>query len=478
MKKLISLVLCAVLALCLAVPAAAFTDVTDSDWYAEAVEYCRVNGYMDGLPGGVFDPNGGVTRAQLVTTLWRLAGKRAATAGSGFSDVSNGAWYADAVRWAVAKGITDGTGEGRFSPDAPVTREMMATFFYRFAGQPAGAGEDFADQSEISSWAREAVRWTAGAGLMKGVGGGVFDPKKPANRAALARTIMNFSENVMGKTVASELDAMCAPVGIARSDDGALWITDAFNKVVWRIADGKTVRVAGAETVPDMSGAPRGGYLDGAAVSARFASPWAIAPFLEGWAISDPENNVVRVLRDGNVWTANIEGYDYPTGIAADGEGNLFIANTHSGNVILLSPSGGVTKVAEGLDNPMGLCFADGVLYIAEAGARRVVKLENGAISLVAGSGEEDDSDGPAAEAGFFSPQAVAVGPDGSVYVSDTVGGAVRRVKDGVVTTVLAAPDPMASEVWPMAPMGLLVDGSLLYVCDRYARKLITVPIG
>ena len=478
MKKLIAIFLCALLALSLALPAAAYTDVTPGDWYAEAVEYCRVNGYMDGLPGGAFDPNGGVTRAQLVTVLWRLAGKPDASVGAAFSDVAESAWYSGAVRWAVGAGVTDGTGEGLFSPDAPVTREMLATFFYRFAGRPVSTGEDFADHSLISSWARDAARWAGSAGLMQGVGGGVFDPKTQATRAALARTIMNYSENVMGKTIASDLDAMCAPVGIARAEDGSLWITDGFNKVVWRVGDGKVVRVAGAETVPDLSGVPRGGYADGAAVAALFQSPWALAPFMDGWAISDPENNVVRVLRDGVVWTANIDDYDYPTGLAADGNGNLFIANTRAGNVILLTPTGGVTKVADDLESPMGLCYADGVLYIAETGARRIVKLEYGAVSLVAGSGEEDDADGPAAEAAFFSPQAVALGADGSLYVSDTVGGAVRRVKDGVVTTVLAAPDPMSGEVWPMAPLGLLVDGTLLYVCDRYARKLLAVPLA
>ncbi len=478
MKKLIVFALCAALALGLAAPAAAYTDVTPGAWYAEAVEYCQVNGYMDGLPGGVFDPYGGVSRAQLVTVLWRLAGKPEAVRGGGFSDVADGSWYDDAVGWAVKMGVTDGTGDGRFSPDAPVTREMLATFFYRFAGRPVVTADDFTDQGAISDWAQDAAHWAGSAGLMQGVGEGRFDPKTQATRAALAQTIMNYSENIMGRTIANELDAMCAPVGIARAGDGALWITDGFNKVVWRMAGGKIVRVAGAETVPDVNGVPRGGYYDGAAVAALFGSPWAIAPFLEGWAISDPENNIVRVLRDGVVWTANIEGYDYPTGLAADGKGNLFIANTHSGEILLLTPDGVVTKAAEGLDSPMGLCYENGVLYIAETGARRVLKLENGALTLVAGSGEEDDSDGPAAEAGFFAPQAVAVGPDGSVYVSDRVGGTVRRVRDGVVTTVLAAPDPMSQDVWPAAPTGLLVDGTLLYVCDRFAHKLITVSLA
>ena len=181
------------------------------------------------------------------------------------------------------------------------------------------------------------------------------------------------------------------------------------------------------------------------------------------------------ILRDGSVATANGLDYDYPTGLAADGEGRLYIANTHAGEILLVTPEGEYTKVAEGLDNPMGLCFRDGVLYIAETGARRILKLADGELTLVAGSGLEGGADGAAAEASFFAPEGVAVADDGSIYVSDAVGAAVRRIKRGVVTTVLEVEDPLNPPPFPMSPVGLLADGAKLYVCDRYAMKLVVL---
>ena len=475
MKKLLVFALVAVLALALCVPAAAFLDVAEDAWYAEAVEYCLQRGWMDGMPGSVFIPDGGVTRAQLVTTLWRLAGKPAAARSSYFSDVKSGAWYDDAVRWAVAQGITDGVGDGHFAPDRGVTREMLATFFYRFAGQPKPTGaDDFADQSAISDWAQQAVRWAAGAGLMRGVGGGAFDPKTEASRAALAQTLMNYDRHSGAAAAAYETAALpvgCLPTGLARGADGALYVADGFHKALWRVADGRAERAAGAESPADAAGTPVGGYLDGPADKALFASPWAVAPFLDGWAVSDPENNVVRVLRDGVVQTANLDGYDYPTGLAADGDGRLYIANTHAGEVLCVTPEGQVTKAATGLDEPTGLCYADGALYIAETGARRVLKLTGGAVTVVAGAGA-------AAEADFAAPMGLAVGADGSVYVADSAAGTVYRVRDGVVTTVAAQADPQNMQLFPAAPLGLLAEGGTLWVCDRFAGVLFAVPLA
>ena len=133
--------------------------------------------------------------------------------------------------------------------------------------------------------------------------------------------------------------------------------------------------------------------------------------------------------------------------------------------------------MATGLENPMGLCFADGALYIAETGARRVVKLADGSATLVAGSGAEGELDGPAAEATFFAPEGVAVGADGSVYIADAVGAAVRKVTDGAVTTVLTQEDPLILTPFPASPIGLLLDGETLYVCDRYARRLVPLTL-
>ena len=483
-KQLLTLLLVAMLALSLCVPAAAFSDVAPGAWYAPAVDYCVANGLMDGMGGDAFVPNGTVTRAQLVTTLWRLAGRPTYVLGGGtFSDVPDGAWYANAVHWAVAAAITNGTGNGRFSPDAQVTREMMATFFYRYAGMPAAAaGAPFTDQNAISDWAQTATNWAAGVGLMQGVGGGMFDPKTLATRAALAQTLMNYGglniSPILQDNGVNLLSLFCAPTDVIRGADGALYVADTYNKAVWRLIDGRMERIAGADSPHDISDTPVGGYLDGNADQALFASTWAIAPFLNGLAISDPENNVVRVLQEGVVWTANIDGYAYPTGLAADGKGNLYIANTHAGEILLVTPEGKVTKAATGLDNPMGLCYANGTLYIAETGARRVMQLRNGTLSRFAGSGTEGGADGPAMSASFVTPMALTVGTDGSVYVSDPAAATVRCVRNGSVTTVLQQEDPLNLDVFPMYPLGLLAEGTTLYVCDRFLRELSPFTIG
>ena len=480
MKRLFTFVLCAVLALALCAPAAAFSDVAEGMWYTKAVNYCEANGLMNGFPDGTFRPTASVTRAQLVTTLWRCAGEPETEgdqpengSASGFTDVADSAWYAPAVAWAVAAGITDGTGQGLFSPDRPVTREMLATFFYRYAGTPEAEADDFADQAEIAGWAQTGTIWAKASGLMQGVGNNVFDPKTEASRAVLAQTLMNY----IAWTEKFALADGCAPVDVAKGEDGALYITDSFHKAIWMVTYDGSTRVAGMETAKDINGVPTGGYLDGEAGIAMFQSPWGIAPFLGGWAISDPENNAVRVLRDGAVATANGIDFNYPTGLAADDEGRLYVANTHAGEILLVTPEGEATAVLSGLDSPMGLCWQGGALYIAETGARKILKLEGGTLTVVAGSGKEGSEDGPAKTASFVAPEGVAVAEDGTLYVTDAVGATVRRVKDGVVTTLLYQKGSKLLEPWPVAPVGVLVDGGTLYVCDRYAGKILVMTI-
>ena len=159
--------------------------------------------------------------------------------------------------------------------------------------------------------------------------------------------------------------------------------------------------------------------------------------------------------------------FDNPTGLAADEEGNLYASDTSKGAVRRISSEGKVTTVAKDLEDPMGLCWKDGVLYIAE-------KLQSGKLEAVAGSGVTGFVDGSVEQAVFASPQAIAVADDGTIYVSDTGNSAVRKIKDGQVTTLLAR-DRTSLINSPVSPVGLLAVGQDLYICDNFARKVIRV---
>lgn len=462
MKKLLSIALCAVLALsALCAPAAAYSDVDAAAWYAPAVDYCTEQGLMNGVGDGVFDPEGPVTRAQMATTLWRLAGKPAAAAPENFADVASDAWYAEAVLWAAERGVTDGVGGKLFAPDDALTREQLVTFFYRFAGKPAAAGEGFADQAEISGWAQDAALWARSAGLMQGRGEGRFVPAAGVTRAELAQVLKNYAGTA--EPGERRMPANSAPTDAVRDSDGALLVTDSYYKVVWRVTEDDCTVFAGYITLTDAGEEPYGGYLDAEAEKALFASPWAIAPFLGGWAVSDPDNNTVRLIQDGVVQTLNGIDFKMPTGLAAGADGLLYVANTEAGTIIEVTPEGDSSVVWSGLEGPTGLAWAKGALYVAETDAGNVWRLDgDGTKTLVSGD--------------FFGPTGLAVGADGTVYVSDTAGAAVYAVSPGGTQRVIlerAAGQTM--ELWPAAPAGLALGQGVLTVCDRFAGVLIAL---
>ena len=119
------------------------------------------------------------------------------------------------------------------------------------------------------------------------------------------------------------------------------------------------------------------------------------------------------------------------------------------------------------------------MLYVAETGANRIVKIENGQISLVAGSGQEGSADGPASQAAFAFPQGVVVGQDGTVYIADTGNGAVRRIQNGETDTILSRETLRGQEsiLAPASPTGLLLAGRTLYVCDSFNRAVYVIAL-
>ena len=169
------------------------------DWSYEGIEYCVRRGLMNGVSATRFNPLGTVTRAQLVTILYRAKNSPEVAYEPLFSDVPDGQWYSDAVIWAAQNGIVNGVGEGRFAPDSEITREQIATILYRFENSPKVQGDlsAFPDAEAVSGFAREAMLWANRAGLINGVMSGnvtTLAPKADATRAQIASIIMRYIE--------------------------------------------------------------------------------------------------------------------------------------------------------------------------------------------------------------------------------------------------------------------------------------------
>ena len=167
-----------------------FTDVPADAWYAGAVAWAVEQGITSGTGNGKFSPDGSCTRAQMVTFLWRASGSPEIGTANPFSDVSSDAYYYDAVLWAAEQGITGGTGNGKFSPDAPCTRAQMATFLWRVAGSPTPeSGENIFADVPADSWYAQAVQWAYGQKITNGTGGGKFSPDAICTRAQMVQML-------------------------------------------------------------------------------------------------------------------------------------------------------------------------------------------------------------------------------------------------------------------------------------------------
>ena len=166
-------------------PVQIFKDVPTDAYYYEAVKWAAEKGITGGVGNGLFAPNQPCTRAQIVTFLWRAAGSPAPKQMSSFTDVPADAFYAKAVAWAVENGITGGTGDGKFSPDATCTRAQAVTFLYRASGAPAVSGNaEFGDVATNAYYA-DAVAWAAKNGITGGIGGGLFGSDNDCTRAQI-----------------------------------------------------------------------------------------------------------------------------------------------------------------------------------------------------------------------------------------------------------------------------------------------------
>ena len=183
-----------------------FTDVVAGTWYYGAAAYAYNNGLFAGMTPTTFAPNATMTRAMLVSVLWRLAGAPAPKAPNTFVDVPDGARYTDAVTWAAENGVVSGIGGSRFDPSGFVTREQTAEILYNYAhskGYDVSARADltaFPDADSVSGWAEKALSWANAAGLINGTvrdGQTILDPQGSASRAQVAMILMNYVEHVV-----------------------------------------------------------------------------------------------------------------------------------------------------------------------------------------------------------------------------------------------------------------------------------------
>ena len=190
-------------------PSVKFTDVDVNAWYHEDLDYVLAAGLMNGI-GKTFDPDGTVTRAMVVTVLYRIEGEPDAPK-SAFRDVPAGSWYEAAVNWAAANGVTFGVSGTQFAPNEPVTREQMVAFFCRYAKfkgcdvTASGTLEPFIDADKVSPWAADAMLWAKENELVNGMTDTLLLPKATGSRSQLCAVIHRFCINILGMPSCTEL---------------------------------------------------------------------------------------------------------------------------------------------------------------------------------------------------------------------------------------------------------------------------------
>ena len=180
-----------------------FTDIADNAWYADAVRYVYKHGLMAGTSATTFAPDVTTSRSMIATILWRMAGSPVVNYAMNYTDVAQGQWCSEAIRWATSEGIVGGYGNGLFGTNDPITREQFAVMLYRYAqeqGYDVSIGEDtnilsYTDVADLSEYAIPAMQWAVGAGIINGTGdGSTLTPQGQATRAQAAVMLMRFCE--------------------------------------------------------------------------------------------------------------------------------------------------------------------------------------------------------------------------------------------------------------------------------------------
>jgi hypothetical protein len=174
-----------------------FDDVGET-WYTDAVDFATSHDLFNGTGNGKFSPNSDMSRAMLVTVLYRLEDEPEIVAGSDYGDVKADSYYEAAVAWGTDTGLVNGYGNGKFGTDDSITRQQLATFLYRYAQQQGldvsatGDLSGYTDGGDTASWASDAMKWAVGAGIITGKGNGIVDPQGTASRAEVATMLQRL----------------------------------------------------------------------------------------------------------------------------------------------------------------------------------------------------------------------------------------------------------------------------------------------
>ena len=241
MKKILSilLTLAAVLLLSLPALASSYADVSDGAWYADAVEYVTEHGLMDAAADGAFAPDDNAPRGIVAEALWRVAGKPQAAKAASFPDVGADDGNRDAIDWAAEAGVINGYDDGRFHGDDLVTREQFAAMLWRAAGRPDSDGDvRFADSDTIAVYAAAAAAWSQANGLITGMPGNLFAPRANISRAMVAAILMRYDKMVKAEAPAASSEPKVLVAYFSATNNTAkvaAQIADATGAVLYQI---------------------------------------------------------------------------------------------------------------------------------------------------------------------------------------------------------------------------------------------------
>lgn len=300
----------------------------------------------------------------------------------------------------------------------------------------------------------------------------------------------------------TETYRLSQPNGLLGTKEG-LYVMDGGSNVIYQLKNGKMTQVIGKQGIEDIYGFPQGGYHDASVSGSYFQEPYDMEPFLDGYVISDVYNNAIRYVKNGKVYTAagavtpgysNAKGVNSrfynPKGLAVDEEGSLYIADSLNHVIRKMDLQGNVTTYAgsrEGyadgealsaaFNEPAGLDWYEGALYVADSGNHCIRKIQDGVVTTIAGGNNPlyeqsmdkagGFQDGPVKAALFDSPEGVLV-RNGIIYVADTGNSAIRKIENYRVTTIEKIVADSES-IYPTKPVSLAFYEGRLYASDRFS---------